>query len=107
MPFVSIIIAARNEEKKIGKCIKSLISQTYPENKFEIIITDDHSTDNTVAVINSFQKENIRIINLADFTQNKILNSYKKKSIETALQFAKGELIVTTDADCIAPAKMA
>lgn len=104
-PFISIIIAARNEEKNIGKCIQSLFHQTYPENKFEIIITDDHSTDGTVSVINSFQKENIRVISLADFTQNKILNSYKKKSIETALQFAKGELIVTTDADCVAPEK--
>jgi len=105
LPFISVIIAARNEEKNIGKCIQSLISQTYPENKFEIIITNDHSTDNTVGVIHSFQKENIQVINLADFTQNKILNSYKKKSIETALQFAKGDLIVTTDADCIAPKK--
>jgi cellulose synthase/poly-beta-1,6-N-acetylglucosamine synthase-like glycosyltransferase len=105
MPFISVIIAARNEEKNIGKCIQSLVHQTYSENKFEIIITDDHSTDSTVSIINSFQKENIRVIHLADFTQNKILNSYKKKSIETALQFAKGELIITTDADCIVPVK--
>jgi cellulose synthase/poly-beta-1,6-N-acetylglucosamine synthase-like glycosyltransferase len=104
-PFVSIIIAARNEERNIGKCIQSLVAQTYPENKFEIIVTDDHSTDQTVSIIQSFQKENIRVIHLADFTDNKILNSYKKKSIETALKFAKGELIVTTDADCVAPSK--
>ena len=106
MPFVSIIIAARNEELNIGNCLQSIINQTYPQNKFEVIVTNDHSTDNTVCVINSFQKENIRVINLSDFTQNKILNSYKKKSIETALQFAKGELIVTTDADCMATEKM-
>jgi cellulose synthase/poly-beta-1,6-N-acetylglucosamine synthase-like glycosyltransferase len=105
LPFISVIIAARNEETNIGPCIKSLIAQTYPENKFEIIVTDDHSTDQTVSVIQSFQKENIHVIHLADFTQKRILNSYKKKSIETALQFAKGELIVTTDADCIAPRK--
>jgi cellulose synthase/poly-beta-1,6-N-acetylglucosamine synthase-like glycosyltransferase len=105
LPFVSIIIAARNEEMNIVQCIKSLIAQTYPENKFEIIITDDHSTDQTVSIIKSFQKENIYVIHLAGFVQNKILNSYKKKSIETALQFAKGEFIVTTDADCIAPQK--
>ncbi len=105
LPFVSIIIAARNEELNIGSCIQSIINQTFPQNKFEIIVTDDHSTDNTVAIINSFQKENIRVVNLADFTENKILNSYKKKSIETALKFAKGELIVTTDADCIVPEK--
>jgi len=105
LPFISIIIAARNEENNIWNCIQSLINQTYPQNKFEIIVTNDHSTDNTVPIINSFQKENIRVINLIDFTENKILNSYKKKSIETALQFAKGALIVTTDADCTAPSK--
>lgn len=105
LPFISIIIAARNEENNIGNCIQSLINQTYPQNRFEIIVANDHSTDNTVSIINSFQKENIRVINLADFTENKILNSYKKKSIETALQFAKGTLIVTTDADCTAPSK--
>jgi cellulose synthase/poly-beta-1,6-N-acetylglucosamine synthase-like glycosyltransferase len=105
LPFVSIIIAARNEERNIEQCIKSLIAQTYPEDKFEIIVTDDHSTDQTVSIIKSFQKEKIRVIHLADFTQKRILNSYKKKSIETALQFAKGELIVTTDADCMAPRK--
>lgn len=105
LPFVSIIIAARNEEANIEQCIKSLIAQTYPENKFEIIVTDDHSTDQTVSIIKSFEKKNIHVIHLADFTQKRILNSYKKKSIETALQFAKGELIVTTDADCVAPRK--
>ena len=105
LPFVSVIIAARNEELNIGHCLQSIINQTYPQNKWEVIVTDDHSTDKTVAIIQSYKKENIRVINLADFTQNKILNSYKKKSIETAIQFAKGELIVTTDADCVVPEK--
>ena len=105
LPFISIIIAARNEENNIGDCIQSILNQTYPGNKFEIIVTDDHSTDNTVGIIQAFQNENIRVINLADFTENKLLNSYKKKSIETALKFAKGELVVTTDADCVAPKK--
>jgi len=105
LPFVSIIIAARNEEKSIGDCIQSIIDQSYPQQKFEIIVTDDHSTDETVSIIQSFKKENIRLIHLADFIENKTLNSYKKKSIETALRFAKGSLIVTTDADCIAPGK--
>jgi cellulose synthase/poly-beta-1,6-N-acetylglucosamine synthase-like glycosyltransferase len=105
LPFISIVIAARNEEKNIGDCIQSVINQTYPQNKFEIIITDDHSTDNTFSIIQSFQKENISIVHLSDFIKNEKLNSYKKKSIETALQFAKGELIVTTDADCTTPPK--
>ena len=105
LPYVSLIIAARNEEKNIGNCIQSIINQTYPQNKFEVIVTNDYSSDNTVSIIESFKKLNISVINLADFTEKKILNSYKKKSIETALKFAKGELILTTDADCVVPVK--
>ena len=105
LPFISIIIAARNEERNIAQCIKSLTEQTYPQDKFEVIVTNDHSTDDTVSIIKSFQKQNIHVIDLAAFTQKKILNSYKKKSIETALPYAIGELIVTTDADCVAPRK--
>jgi len=103
--FISIVIPARNEEKNIGLCIHSIISQTFPSNNFEIIVVNDHSTDNTTNIVLSFKQENIHLINLEDFTKGQVLNSYKKKSIETAMQFAKGELIVTTDADCIAPEK--
>ena len=105
IPFVSIIIAARNEERNIGKCLQSLSMQTYPSEKFEVIITNDHSTDNTVQVIDSMKINNVRVLNLEDFTENRVLNSYKKKSIETALKFSKGELIITTDADCVVPEK--
>jgi cellulose synthase/poly-beta-1,6-N-acetylglucosamine synthase-like glycosyltransferase len=103
--FISIIIPARNEEKNIGSCVQSIISQTFPSNNFEIIVVNDHSTDNTTNVVLSFKQENIHLINLEDFTKAQVLNSYKKKSIETAMQFAKGELIITTDADCITPGK--
>lgn len=105
LPLVTIIIAARNEEKNIGRCIQSIQSQSYPREKFELIIVNDHSTDSTVEVIESFGKDAVRIINLADFTEGKIINSYKKKAIDTALQFAKGDLIITTDADCIVSEK--
>lgn len=104
-PFISIIIAARNEEKNIGACIQSILNQTYTKDKFEIIVTDDHSTDKTVSIIQSFQNQNIALLHLSDFIDDQRLNSYKKKSIDTALKFAKGELIVTTDADCLAPKK--
>lgn len=105
LPFLSIIIPARNEEENIENCIQSIINQSYPTDKFEVIVINDHSTDNTVLVINSFQNDNVRVINLADFMQDQIINSYKKKSIEIALRFCKGDLIVTTDADCVAPRK--
>lgn len=105
LPFISVIIAARNEEKNIGACVRSILNQTYPSTKFELIITDDHSTDKTVEVIHSFKDERMRVLHLSDFAEARELNSHKKKSIETALGFAKGELIVTTDADCITQKK--
>src|ERR1035441_6062701 len=55
--FISIIIAARNEEENIGHCIKSIIEQTYPSQMFEVIVVDDHSTDSTAAIVNSFRIE--------------------------------------------------
>ena len=99
--FISVIISARNEEKNIGRCIESIIKQSYPANLFEVLIVDDHSVDSTPAIVNSFHKENISLIKLSDYTENVELNSYKKKAIETGIGLAKGNLIVTTDADCI------
>lgn len=99
--FISVVVAARNEEKHIGSCLTSIINQTYPENLFEIIIVDDHSSDGTYTIANSFKKGNIKIIRLEDFTREAKLNSYKKAAIETAINIGKGDVIVTTDADCI------
>lgn len=99
--IISVIISARNEEKNIGRCIESIIKQTYPAHLFEALIVDDYSVDSTAAIVNSFSQKNIRLIKLSDFTENENLNSYKKKAIETAMGLAKGNLIVTTDADCI------
>ncbi|MEP6582695.1 MAG: glycosyltransferase [Ginsengibacter sp.] len=98
--FITVIIAARNEEKNIGACLNSIIQQTYPKRLFEIILVDDHSTDTTVNIANSFENDNIKIIHLKDFIHSNT-NSYKKVAIETAISIAKGNLIVTTDADCI------
>ena len=47
LPFVSVIIAARNEENNLTPLIKDLIKQEYPLGKFEIIIVNDRSNDST------------------------------------------------------------
>src|SRR4030095_6578015 len=93
---ISVIIPARNEEGNIGKLLSSLEKQTYPKPLFEVIVVDDHSTDNTVAVVNNYSFA--KLIRL-EFDN---INSYKKKAIETGIAVASGDLIVTTDADCIA-----
>lgn len=96
---ISIIIPARNEALNIGACLQSITNQNYAADLFEIIVVDDHSTDNTVQIIQSFKNKNIRCILLKDFTTDN-LNSYKKKAIEVAITQSTGNLIITTDADC-------
>ncbi len=100
---ISVIVPARNEEQYIVRCIQSLLDQTYQSDLFEIIIVDDCSTDDTLSIAKSFLQSNVKAISLNDIDYGKVINSYKKKAIETGITLAKGELIVCTDADCIAP----
>jgi cellulose synthase/poly-beta-1,6-N-acetylglucosamine synthase-like glycosyltransferase len=55
--YISVIIPARNEEGGIKTCLESITKQTYPENLFEILVIDDHSTDNTASIVRSFQEK--------------------------------------------------
>ena len=95
--LVSIIIAARNEEDKIAKTIDDVLAQQYPRELFELIVIDDHSTDSTAEIVSSYEAQGVKLISL---NEDKALNSYKKKAIQTAIDDAKGTLIITTDADC-------
>jgi cellulose synthase/poly-beta-1,6-N-acetylglucosamine synthase-like glycosyltransferase len=100
---ISIIIPARNEGQNISACLDSIVNQAYPKHLFQILVVDDHSTDNTAAIILSYQSQSIKLISLKDFVASNEINAYKKKAIEIAIQQSTGELIITTDADCIAP----
>jgi len=99
--FVSIIVPARNEEKNISHCLEDLVGQDYPAELFEIIVSDDSSTDHTVEIINRFivSHDTIRIRLVRSGNVNGI-SGFKKKAIEAAVSLAKGELIVNVDADC-------
>lgn len=100
LPTVSIIVAARNEEKNILECIESLDKLEFPENKLEIILVDDNSTDKTGEIIDKF---------IADKPKFKKIISTKKKgelkgktlAIANAIEFTTNEIILTTDADCV------
>ena len=98
---ITVIIPARNEEENIASCLDSICNQSYPSNLFEVLVVDDHSTDNTAAIVKSYERKNVKLISLKDFVQD-ALNSYKKKAIEIAIAQSTGELIVCTDADCFA-----
>jgi poly-beta-1,6-N-acetyl-D-glucosamine synthase len=92
---LSVIIPARNEDRNIGKLLQALQEQTYLKELFEVIVVDDHSTDATAAIVRQFQS--VKLVQLKEDG----INSYKKKAIEAGIAASTGELIVTTDADCI------
>jgi len=98
-PFVSVVIAARNEEENIGALLNDLESQTYDQNKIEIVIADDRSTDKTWDIINSFLEKhpNISGIKITDKSETM---TPKKHALTQAIQQTKGEIIISTDADC-------
>lgn len=95
-PFISLVIAARNEEKNISNLINTLAQQSIGATGFEIILVDDHSTDNTLQIAQSFESivKNLTIHSLKK-------NTGKKHAISLGITHSNGNLIVTTDADCI------
>lgn len=102
----TIIIPARNEAASIGHCLKSIVQLDYPPELLEVIVVNDHSTDDTPGIVLEWKQDfpQLRLINLADhLTGNQ--NAYKKKAIEIAVAQSSGNWMVTTDADCIIPKK--
>lgn len=98
---ISIVIAARNEEQNVGKCINAILAQNYPGELFEIVVVDDHSNDNTASVIKRYADGRVRYVSLAEHVdKDEVIIAYKKKAIATGISNSKGTLIVTTDADC-------
>jgi cellulose synthase/poly-beta-1,6-N-acetylglucosamine synthase-like glycosyltransferase len=99
--FFSIVIPARNEALSIEDCLTCIHAQQYPKDLFEVIVVNDHSTDETGELVQQMQSsfERLHLINLADHVNGNI-NAFKKRAIEIAVAEASGEWIITTDADC-------
>lgn len=95
---VTIIVPARNEEHSIKHVLQKLVLQDYPANKFEVIVVDDASEDNTAEIVKHFCENysNVKLLSISKTAENK----GKKNAIDTAIKQATGELIITTDADC-------
>lgn len=96
LPFVSILVPARNEEGKIGRCLDSLLKQNYPN--FEIIVIDDRSVDGTAAVIQSYAARDARIkkVNGKDTPPGW---TGKCNALAHAVGYASGDWFFFTDAD--------
>ena len=101
--MVTIIVPARNEEEKIGKCLDSLLDQSIDHRFMEIIVVNDQSTDKTEEIIKSFDPFRVRLINLSGTNPSIHSKSHKKHAITTAIAQSQGDFIISTDADCVTP----
>ncbi len=96
---LSVIIPVRNEAANIEALLNDISNQTYPKNTFEVIVVDDSSDDETVAIVKRFQEKNLLNLRLILLSEKSVA-SPKKRAIETAIEVANGILIITTDGDC-------
>ena len=99
LPLISVIIPFRNEEHHLTKLLDHLHKQTLAKDQFEIILVDDHSEDASQEVIRNHPSEfpKLRVLSLNESQAG----TGKKAALHHGVVNASGELIVTTDADCL------
>ncbi|MCX6135763.1 MAG: glycosyltransferase [Ignavibacteriales bacterium] len=105
IPMVSVVVAARNEEEHIEECILSLGRQSYDRTKYEVVLVDDHSQDRTLAKAKEAAATmghfKCTLLSCADTPAQQ----GKPTAIALGISRSEGEIILCTDADCIAPSE--
>jgi len=93
-PFVSVMVAARNENECIAERIRNLLSQDYPENRYEILVGSDASADGTDEIVKSFEKDGVRFLRSEErLGKSALMFVLSKKAL--------GEILVFTDANTL------
>jgi len=96
---VSVIIAAHNETERIGPLLECLRQMDYPADRWDVVIVDDRSTDATGDIVMAATNTmpNLRLVRVLETPPD---TSPKKYALSRGIQSSRGEIIVTTDADC-------
>jgi biofilm PGA synthesis N-glycosyltransferase PgaC len=100
----SVIIPFRNEAENLPQLLESIQSLKYPKHLFEVIFINDLSEDDSVHIINSnLSNDPSNNIDFSIINNSIKTNAPKKDAISKAINLAKYEWIITTDADCLLP----
>ena len=98
-PFVSIMVPAHNEGIVIVRTVEALLNFNYPQDRYEIIVINDNSSDNSAELLANVQKKavnrNLQIINTDNITGGK----GKSNALNIGFKQAKGDVIAIYDAD--------
>jgi glycosyltransferase involved in cell wall biosynthesis len=98
LPFVSIVMPVRNESNFIARSLQGVLAQSYPRDRFEILVADGCSTDGTRSIIESFQTGNPNLKLITNF------GMIAPTGLNAAIDQARGDIIVRVDGHCeIAP----
>lgn len=98
LPFISVLIPARNEERSIRKCVESILMQDYPD--FEVIVLNDNSEDNTMNILKEIQitQPKLRVINGSTLEEGWTGKNYACHQLYSQ---SKGEYVLFSDADTV------
>ena len=91
LPAVSVLIPAYNEEGYVGECIESVLDSSYPEDRLEILVIDDGSTDGTYAEAAAYRDHGVTVLHRD--------NGGKHAALNFGLACSSSPVVVTVDAD--------
>lgn len=97
-PFVTVVVAARNEERNLPHLLADLRAQTYDD--FEVVVVDDRSTDGTAALVEAAAREapgRFRLVRQSVVPEGL---SPKKLALQRGVEAGRGDVLLLTDADC-------
>ncbi|MFO7768713.1 MAG: glycosyltransferase [bacterium] len=103
LPSVSVVVAARDEASRIPALMDALLGQDYPEDRYEVVLVDDRSADGTAEAVRegaAGSRVPVRVIRVEESP-----GGWKGKSwaLHRGVEEARGEVVLTTDADCLPP----
>ena len=96
-PTVTVVVPLYNEGEGIYRTILSLLQQEYPENKLNIIVVDDCSTDDSYVWAKKAENEHPQRVQVI----RNPMNMGKRRGINNAVRHATSEIIVSVDSDVI------
>jgi glycosyltransferase involved in cell wall biosynthesis len=99
LPFVSVVIPVYNDSDRLGRCLQALCQQTYPVDRYEVIVVDNNNTQDIKAVCNMYSAQaSQRFMNIRYEFEGK-QGAYAARN--RGVRAAQGEIIAFTDADCL------
>ena len=97
LPFVSVVVPMRNEQRFIERCLRSLMAQNYPQDRFEVIVVDGGSDDGSRDILESLRSE---------FTSLRVVANrgrHTGRGLNIGLALSQGDVIARLDAPASAP----